>query len=62
MKIKPAASRRKIVVFDEIDIFLNDSVGILLTNKSAIRIVKKGVNCFTSKLKLKSVQSLRMNP
>ena len=25
MKIKPAASRRKIVVFDEIDIFLNDS-------------------------------------
>ena len=57
MKIKPAASRRKIVVFDEIDIFLNDSVGILLTNKSATRIVKKGVNCLTSNLKLKSVNS-----
>ena len=57
MKIKPAVSKRKIVVLDEIDIFLKESVGILLTNKSAIRIVKKGVNCFTSKLKLKSVNS-----
>ena len=39
------------------DIFLKESVGILLTSNSATRIVKKGVISFSSKLKFSSVNS-----
>ena len=41
-------NNRKTVVFGEIDIFLSDKVGTLLTNKIAIKIVKKGVIFLTS--------------
>ena len=37
-------SKRKIVIFDEMDIFLRDRVGILLTKRMAINTVKNGVN------------------
>ena len=40
MKIAPMARRRKIVAFDEIDIFFNDKVGVLLTKSKAMKIVK----------------------
>ena len=37
------ANKIKIVVLGAIDIFFKERVGILLTSKSAIKIVKKGV-------------------
>ena len=52
MKITPADKSKKIVVFDEIDIFFKESVGILLTRSKAIKIVKNGVKFFISKFKV----------
>ena len=40
MKIIPIASKTNTVVFEDIEIFLRESVGILLTNKKAIIIVR----------------------
>ncbi len=47
----------KTVVFGEIDIFFNDKVGILLTNKKAIKTVKYGTINLISKLILRSESS-----
>ena len=57
MKIIPAESNKKTVVLDDIDIFFKESVGILLTNNKAIKIVRKGVKFFIFKLKFNSVSS-----
>ncbi len=43
----------KTVAFGEIDIFFKDKVGILLTNKMAIKTVKQGVKFFILKPKLR---------
>ena len=46
--MRPATNNRKIVAFDEMDIFFKDGVGILLTKSKAIRTVRKGVKLLTS--------------
>ena len=40
IKIIPIVKSKKIVVFGEIDILLNERVGTLLTNKKAIKTVR----------------------
>ena len=57
MKITPVANKRKTVVLDEIDIFFSANVGILLTNKIATIIVKKGVTFFMFGTMFKLVSS-----
>ena len=39
-------NNKKTVALGEIDIFFNESVGILLTNKNAIKTVRYGVKFF----------------
>ena len=46
MIIVPIPSKIKTVAFGEIDIFLNDKVGILLTRSIATKTVKNGVKFF----------------
>ena len=53
----PTANNKNIVALDEIEIFLNESVGILLTKSTAIIIVKNGVYSLTEILKSISVNS-----
>ena len=43
INIIPIPNKIKAVAFGEIDIFFNDKVGILLTNKKATKIVKYGL-------------------
>jgi len=57
MKTIPIPNNRKTVALGEIDIFLRDKVGILLTKRIAIKTVKYGVNFLTSIPKLKFVNS-----
>ena len=40
IKIIPIERSKNTVVFDEIDIFFNEGVGILLTNNNAMKIVR----------------------
>ena len=40
-------NNKKTVALGDIDIFFSAKVGILLTNKIAINIVRYGVNCLT---------------
>ena len=40
MKIIPTVNNKNTVVFDDIDIFFKERVGILLTNNKAIKIVR----------------------
>ena len=47
----------KTVDLGEIDIFFSDKVGILLTNKTAIKIVKYGVKFFILNPKFRSESS-----
>ena len=42
MKIIPTVSSKNTVVLDEMEIFLNDRVGILLPKRKAIKNVKYG--------------------
>ena len=53
--MRPATNSRKIVAFDEMDIFFKDGVGILLTKSKAMRTVRKGVKLLTSIFKLLSL-------
>ena len=55
--MRPTTNSKKIVAFDEMDIFFKDGVGILLTKSKAIRTVRKGVKLLTLKFKLKSLNS-----
>ena len=57
IKITPMPSKIKTVVLGEIDIFFRDKVGILLTNKTAIKIVKYGVKTFILNHKFRSESS-----
>ena len=50
MKTIPIPNNKKTVVLGDIDIFLSDNVGTLLTNKIAIVTVKKGVIFLTSNI------------
>ena len=42
MKVIPTVNKRKIVVLEEVDIFFNESVGVLLTKRKAMNKVKYG--------------------
>ena len=55
--MRPTINNRKIVAFDEMDIFFKDGVGILLTKSKAIKTVRKGVKLLTSIFKLRSLNS-----
>ena len=55
--MRPATNNRKIVAFDEMDIFFKDGVGILLTKSKAMRTVRKGVKLLTSIFKLRALNS-----
>ena len=55
--MRPATNNRKIVAFDEMDIFFKDGVGILLTKSKAIKIVRKGVKLLISIFKLRALNS-----
>ena len=57
IKTTPIPNNKKTVALGEIAIFFNDKVGILLTNKNAISIVKYGVNFLISRPKFKFVNS-----
>ena len=50
-------NNKKTVPFGEMDIFFKDKVGILLTNKMAIKIVKYGVKFLVLKFIFKSASS-----
>ena len=50
IKTVPIANNIKAVNFGDIDIFLRDNVGNLLTNKNAIKIVKYGVKVLSLNL------------
>ena len=57
INIVPIPNKIKTVVFGEIDIFFNDKVGNLLTNKIAMKTVKNGVKFLKLKSKFKSESS-----
>ena len=57
IKITPMDSNKKTVVFDDIDIFLKDRVGILLTSNNDIKIVKYGVTLLIFKSNFKVLNS-----
>ena len=55
--MRPATNSRKIVAFEEMDIFFKDGVGILLTKSKAIKTVRKGVKLLISIFKLRALNS-----
>ena len=57
MKTIPAPNSKKTVALGDIVIFFNAKVGILLTNKIAIRTVRYGVSCLISIPRFKFVSS-----